>query len=203
MQDEMERTKRIPQPVHAEDPVPAAPGDLELVRRFLSLHDHEIGSTEGFAPSPETIEWWLRTEAGLGSDVDIAPRDLEWAMRIREALVTKVQENMGVPRDPEAVALLNEAATETGLRLCFGCTDDGRLHTETDGVRGTVGRLLGATFLAELEGSWHRFRLCADPTCNTVFYDRSKNHSAKWCSMQSCGNRNKVRAFRERHATAR
>ncbi|HEX6579263.1 MAG TPA: CGNR zinc finger domain-containing protein, partial [Actinomycetota bacterium] len=33
-----------------------------------------------------------------------------------------------------------------------------------------------------------------------VFFDRSKNKSGKWCSMNACGNRAKVRAFRARQA---
>jgi predicted RNA-binding Zn ribbon-like protein len=31
-----------------------------------------------------------------------------------------------------------------------------------------------------------------------VFYDRSKNRSGRWCVMAECGNRAKVRAYRER-----
>ena len=41
-------------------------------------------------------------------------------------------------------------------------------------------------------------KLCADETCRSVFYDRSKNRSGRWCSMSTCGNRAKVRAWRER-----
>jgi hypothetical protein len=102
-----------------------------------------------------------------------------------------------VPRPAPRATVPERAAAETGLRPRF---DEPRLVPTVDGVRGAIGHLLGVEFLAELDGSWHRFRLCADPTCTTVFYDRSKNHSAKWCSMQTCGNRNKVRAFRQRHA---
>ena len=32
-----------------------------------------------------------------------------------------------------------------------------------------------------------------------AFYDRSKNRSGRWCSMDSCGNVEKARAFRERN----
>ncbi|HEY5859871.1 MAG TPA: CGNR zinc finger domain-containing protein, partial [Actinomycetota bacterium] len=121
----------------------------------------------------------------------------EWALSIRDALRTKVGENAGAPRDHAAVEILNSAAQDTGLQLCFGC-DENRLHTEVDGVRGVIGRILGTAFLADMDGSFHRLRECQDATCPTVFYDRSKNHTAKWCSMASCGNRNKVRKFRER-----
>jgi len=69
------------------------------------------------------------------------------------------------------------------------------------GVVGAVGTLLASAFLAELDGSWARLRHCSNPECESVFYDRSKNRSGRWCSMRSCGNQAKVRAYRERHRT--
>jgi predicted RNA-binding Zn ribbon-like protein len=45
-----------------------------------------------------------------------------------------------------------------------------------------------------------RLRECASETCAWIFVDRSKNGSRRWCSMSDCGNRAKVRAFRERQA---
>lgn len=41
-------------------------------------------------------------------------------------------------------------------------------------------------------------RECADGTCAWLFVDRTKNHSRRWCDMNTCGSRNKVRDFRER-----
>ena len=43
-----------------------------------------------------------------------------------------------------------------------------------------------------------RIRECASDTCAWVFVDRTKNHSRRWCDMGGCGNRAKVRSFRER-----
>ncbi|MGH2594863.1 MAG: CGNR zinc finger domain-containing protein [Actinomycetota bacterium] len=188
---------RRPQPVHQGDEVPSAPGDLELVRGFVSLHDHAVADSASLQPVPATLASWLREQALIPVGGELHLDDLAWGLDIRDALITKVLENMGAPADPEASLRLNTAAIETGLRPRF---DAPRLDATAEGVRGAIGRILGIAFLAELDGSWHRFRMCADPTCTTVFYDRSKNHSAKWCSMQSCGNRNKVRAFRQRHA---
>ena len=125
-----------------------------------------------------------------------------WGLEVREALMTKIDENAGAPRDHDAIERLNHAAQDTGLQLCFGC-DENRLHTEVGGMRGAIGRLLGTAFLADLDGSFHRLRQCQDPTCTAVFFDHSKNHSGKWCSMAVCGNRNKVRKFRERERTAK
>jgi CGNR zinc finger len=192
--------ERLPQPVHREreDPTPA-PGELELVRNFLSLHDHSASDGSTLQPGPAALVWWLRAEGLMADDgVEVSEEDAAWALGVRAALVDKVRENMGARADLDTQHRLNAAAAETGLRPRF---DEPRILTTVDGLRGAIGRLLGVAFLAELDGSWQRFRLCADPTCTTVFYDRSKNHSAKWCSMQTCGNRNKVRAFRQRHAS--
>jgi hypothetical protein len=186
-----------PSALHEDTVNAPAPDGLEDVRSFLSLHDHIEGSDESFAPSPASLEDWLRRRDLIaGSDV-ADPADLDWALVIRDALRAKVHENAGAPRDHEAVEVLNAAARDTGLQLCFGC-EENRLHTEAHGVRGAIGTILGVAFLADLDGSFHRLLECQDPACPTVFYDRSKNHTAKWCSMASCGNRNKVRKFRER-----
>jgi predicted RNA-binding Zn ribbon-like protein len=41
-------------------------------------------------------------------------------------------------------------------------------------------------------------RRCADAGCDLLFYDTTKNHRRRWCSMSSCGNRAKVAAHRAR-----
>jgi predicted RNA-binding Zn ribbon-like protein len=39
---------------------------------------------------------------------------------------------------------------------------------------------------------------CENPDCVLYFYDGTKNHSRRWCSMKACGNRKKVAAFYQR-----
>ena len=41
-------------------------------------------------------------------------------------------------------------------------------------------------------------RHCEGVDCVLWFYDRTKAHRRRWCSMQVCGNRNKVAGFRAR-----
>lgn len=43
-----------------------------------------------------------------------------------------------------------------------------------------------------------RVRECASETCRWLFVDTSRNHSRRWCSMESCGNRDKVRRYLQR-----
>ena len=192
----------MPQPVHEEDRSSPAPEDLELLRGFLSLHDHERGNPDGLPPSLESLRWWLGSRGLVPSGEPVKDQDLAWALRVRDALTAKVRENLGDPRNPGSIELLNRAAEETGLRVCFGCEDGDPIHVDATGVRGAIGRILGSAFLADLDGRWERFRVCHDPGCTSIFFDRSKNKSGKWCSMSSCGNRAKVRAYRERQAAA-
>lgn len=46
----------------------------------------------------------------------------------------------------------------------------------------------------------NRLRECAADDCALMFYDESRSNNRRWCSMQRCGNRAKVRAHRSRAA---
>src|SRR5262245_18183991 len=132
--------KDIPREPHTQpDTTSPAPGDLELVRAFLSVHDHVYGTRKSLPPGPGTIAWWLR-ERGLVEPGE-APTDddLRWAAEVLEALRSRVEENMGAGRDDDAIRTLDAAAREAGLSVHFGT--DG-LRPSTGGVRGAVGRIL-------------------------------------------------------------
>lgn len=45
-----------------------------------------------------------------------------------------------------------------------------------------------------------RIHQCAAPDCQTIFLDTTKNGSRRFCSTNGCGNVNRVRRFRARHA---
>lgn len=44
---------------------------------------------------------------------------------------------------------------------------------------------------------------CDNPGCILFFYDATKNHARRWCSMDTCGNRTKVAAHYRRHRGSR
>ncbi len=48
-----------------------------------------------------------------------------------------------------------------------------------------------------------RLRLCDADDCGWLFIDVTKNRSRRWCDMSDCGNRSKVRRFRERRRAAK
>lgn len=52
------------------------------------------------------------------------------------------------------------------------------------------------------QGDWSRIKKCENPPCTLYFYDTSKNHTRRWCSMAVCGNRMKAQAhYRRRTET--
>lgn len=63
-----------------------------------------------------------------------------------------------------------------------------------------LGSLVATAVRLSYEGECTRLKLCQLDTCRYAFYDESRNRSGRWCSMATCGNRAKSRAFRERHA---
>jgi predicted RNA-binding Zn ribbon-like protein len=48
------------------------------------------------------------------------------------------------------------------------------------------------------EGEFQLVRVCEHPDCTLWFYDRTKSHKRRWCSMAVCGNRHKVAEYRKR-----
>jgi predicted RNA-binding Zn ribbon-like protein len=44
---------------------------------------------------------------------------------------------------------------------------------------------------------------CEDDTCTLWFFDQTKSHNRRWCSMEICGNRRKVAAYRVRDRNRR
>ena len=55
----------------------------------------------------------------------------------------------------------------------------------------------GAELIAE--GAKSGLQRCSNPRCRLLFYDHSRTHRRRWCSMALCGNRSKVAAFARRH----
>jgi hypothetical protein len=143
---------------------------VDLVIDFLNTVDHE-GGTDVLA-DPAAWSAWLAARELTGS--------AEAALAARSALRVAVGDN--------GVAGPADASVRISLR-------DGVPVVVASDVVGAV--LAAASRLAVLS-QWDRVKICPAQDCRWAFYDRSRNHSRTWCSMQSCGNRQKARAWRER-----
>ena len=87
--------------------------------------------------------------------------------------------------------------------------DDNRVyHLHMDPVRENLQTTLAhiARSFAEVfvGGDPARIKLCDNPDCRWVFYDRSRSRTRRWCEGASgCGNLLKVRRFRKRQKKKR
>lgn len=65
-------------------------------------------------------------------------------------------------------------------------------------------RILGAIARSAADllasGELDRVKVCDAHDCGWFFVDVSRNKSRRWCDMAGCGNRDKARRYRERHA---
>ncbi len=77
-----------------------------------------------------------------------------------------------------------------------GCSTTQRWGT--DSPEQVLGPVIAAAVELLTTGDFELVRKCDDDACVLWFYDRTKSHRRRWCSMSTCGNRNKVAAFRER-----
>jgi predicted RNA-binding Zn ribbon-like protein len=185
-----------------------APADLETVRGFVNTLDIDAGVEQ--LTSFEALAEWLSAHGLLGLDADRsgavpsgagpgAADALVLAVRLREALRDMLlTNNDGRPLDPAAPAVLDEVAARARLRLHVSADGTARLDAESDDVDGALGRLLVIVYRAMEIGAWSRLKACRADTCRWAFYDHSKNGSSHWCSMDSCGSREKARAYRQR-----
>jgi predicted RNA-binding Zn ribbon-like protein len=173
-----------------------APGDLGLIQAFVNTVDLGGGPEE--FKDPNTLRAWLVARGLLDEDREVTQEDLKHAIAVREAVRAVVGPNSGYPVYPVDVATLNGAASASRLKLRFGSDGKSRLEPDETGAVGALGRIVAALDAAMRDPEWHRLKLCGDSTCRWAFYDRSRNHSSRWCDMASCGNRQKARRFRTR-----
>ena len=178
------------------------PDGLEVVRDFINTYDVE--EDDEALTDLDAVRAWFRAQ-GLGGVPDGGSRDADPGVvsevrAVREAFRRLLDRDHGGAEDTAAFGVLTGAAERTGLVVRFEPTRPDLVPT-ADGVRGALGVLLAWAFDAMRDGSWERLKLCERHTCRWAFYDRSRNRSGKWCSMEVCGNRTKVEAYRERHAS--
>ncbi len=98
---------------------------------------------------------------------------------------------------PADLAEVNRAAARPPLvpRIAAGGTREWQLPATAEQVVSTVAR----DAIDLLTGPYaDRIRECDAHNCQLVFVDTSRPGRRRWCSMERCGNRHKLRAHRAR-----
>jgi predicted RNA-binding Zn ribbon-like protein len=174
-----------------------APGELESVRGFVNTYDAEDGSDE-LAGDPAKLIHWLSSHGLLEADTPAGAADVKRAVALREALRAILLHHDGLELDPAAPAVLADAARRARLSVIFDEHGAAGVAPMAAGVDAALGRLLAVVARAQRDGTWQRLKVCPAEDCQWAFYDTSRNRSAVWCDMKECGNRAKVRSYRER-----
>ena len=135
--------------------------------------------------SVATLQGWLADhDLPAGEPTE---RDLAATRAFRSALRAAL-----LADEPAADALaqfpVRIAPARRDLRLVADTGNDG-LDALVEAVATSVG-----------DGRWRRLKLCASEDCHWAFYDASRSGGGRWCSMETCGNRHKTRAYRQRQA---
>lgn len=111
---------------------------------------------------------------------------------VREAIRVLLRANNGIDEGVEAASrTLDTAARRARLRVGF---DEGALTFESSEA------ILAAVAEAMADGSWTRLKACRADDCKWAFVDTARNRTRIWCDMAVCGNREKARRYRMRHA---
>jgi predicted RNA-binding Zn ribbon-like protein len=172
---------------------------LLRVQAFLNTVDFE-DDTDLLA-EPAAARDWLIDAGLLAPGAQVTDADLQLAREVRDGLRCLLGSDDGdiSGREAEDLDALRRLAAEHSVRLtlseggAFGL-ECARVDNLGDGLFDMLLIIRGA----QADGTWSRLRICANPDCEWVFYDRSRNQQGNWCDMAVCGNRLKNRELRAR-----
>jgi predicted RNA-binding Zn ribbon-like protein len=137
---------------------------------------------------------------GLAIDRAPSPAALERLHRLRAALhgIFDALNDGASPRPADLSVLNGELAEARAAERLIPDRDGYALRDNAaspiDRFRNDVARDAAGL----LTGDPQRIKRCPNHECLWLFYDTSKNLSRRWCAMDDCGTRDKVRRFRER-----
>jgi len=146
--------------------------------------------------SPSELHAWLAERFDSLAD-EATDRDLVDAVGLRAAIyrLARASADNTAP-DPDDIDTVNlfAATPDVPPSLDGGRRQAGRTRVRTGQALATIAR--DAVTLFGHSSADGRIRECAADDCQLVFYDESRTNNRRWCSMQRCGNRAKIRAFR-------
>jgi predicted RNA-binding Zn ribbon-like protein len=188
-------------PTAGEDPGDRAPapGSLRLIQALVNTWNAETGR-DLLGTAPEASRWLIA--AGLLPD-RLALTGVQRAalVELREATRQVLGGHIERREDPEAAGRLTMALAPSRLTLAVDPAGGVRLvSADHDPFSRVIGAVAAAIAEAATTGTWARLKCCPGRRCGWAFYDRSASSRSRWCSMQICGARAKMRAYRDRLA---
>jgi predicted RNA-binding Zn ribbon-like protein len=182
---------------------------LDFINTEIKVAGHPVDLLNGF---DDLVAWLVQSQTLNGQQADTilgrwrGSRESEStyqnALKLRASLremAERLVSGKSVPA-PTVVAINEWLAHQTG-------------HAELKRTRGAFEKRVQAEFREPAQLLWPvaessadllcygeraLIKKCENPACVLFFYDTTKNHSRRWCSMSACGNRMKVAAHYRR-----
>ena len=107
--------------------------------------------------------------------------------------------------DEATIAEINRWLARRNLRLTLERTETGYAKTARQSWaewRDLLAPIAESAADLQAAGDLSLLRKCENPQCILYFYDTTKNHARRWCSMSGCGNRRKVAEHYKRKKAA-
>ena len=156
---------------------------------------------ESLREPAELAAWLAQPPVAAVVTSPVTSRELAAAKALRQAIW--VAAHARADREPlpaDAVAVINRAAATAPL--VPELASDGATVRWAPPVRVAQAlSTLAREMIELLSGPFAgRIRECASDDCPLVFVDLSRPGARRWCAMERCGNRHKLRALRARRA---
>ncbi|MEP6482162.1 MAG: CGNR zinc finger domain-containing protein [Rhodoglobus sp.] len=165
----------------------------------------DFAYTSGLGRRPEWEQWHQPADAAAWFagrfpevDAEVGVGELRDAKALRDAIsraVLAASHDEGPSPDDIDVINLFAATPDIPPSLAGGTRQAGRSGARVGQALSVMAREAVELFAPEER---ERIRECAADDCTIVFYDESRSNNRRWCSMQRCGNRAKVRKHRSR-----
>jgi predicted RNA-binding Zn ribbon-like protein len=173
------------------------PGSVGLLQDFLNTADIEAGSD--LVATPGALMGWLGAKGLVAGDARVSAAEHARVLELRELLRDALEAaTHGAPSNTP-YARLDEIAAAVPLRVRFGAA--AHLEPSRRQAAPALGPILASVYDAMSDEALGRLKVCRNDGCRWAFYDTSRNRSGVWCSMAICGNRQKGRVYRSRHAS--
>jgi predicted RNA-binding Zn ribbon-like protein len=155
----------------------------------------------GVGPGSEVMQQWLAAAPGeLDAVADRARSLRKW---FREFLCGNLGRSL-TTADLERLGRLNSLVKEERRFYRIVEAAEGRqpltleFSTPWESPHSALVRIGEILALFVCEVDFARIKICQGASCSSIFVDRSRGSSRRWCSMAICGNRSKQASLRGR-----
>ncbi|PPS68392.1 zf-CGNR multi-domain protein [Streptomyces sp. 46] len=148
----------------------------------------------------DLVTWAERSRLPDGLELTVSVEELEHARTLRDAVFLLAADRAhGRPLRAAHLDVVNAAAAAPPL---VARIEPGGTRSWAPGATGT--HLLATVARDAIDlftGPYaDRVRECGAHDCHLLFVDTSRPGRRRWCAMEHCGNREKARVHRSRHA---